>query len=184
MHFEGKKVIVVGGIAGMGRQVAIDIVDHGGSAVIVGLSKNRVDDAVAELSRRGHAWGIAAELTDRVMVADVQRALSEQHSNATLLVNSAGFFIPKPFLAYEAHDYDSYMELNHALFFASGLARSPARAAGTRISTSPQPAPATWGSRRSHCPTSTSRLKSLPSSDPVASRARHPVAQRRPDALA
>jgi NAD(P)-dependent dehydrogenase (short-subunit alcohol dehydrogenase family) len=117
MHFEAKKVIVVGGSAGIGRQVALDIVDHGGSAVIVGLSKDRVDDTVAETSRRGQAWGIAAELTDRAAVADVQRALSEQHGDATLLVNAAGFFIPKPFLEYDAQVYDSYMELNYALFF-------------------------------------------------------------------
>jgi NAD(P)-dependent dehydrogenase (short-subunit alcohol dehydrogenase family) len=118
MHFEAKKVIVVGGSAGMGRQVAIDVVDHGGSAVIVGRSKARVDDTVAELtSRRGEAWGIAAELTDRSAIADVQRELSEHHSDATLLVNAAGFFIPKPFLEYDAQSYDSYMELNYALFF-------------------------------------------------------------------
>ncbi|MCA2321315.1 SDR family oxidoreductase [Mycobacterium intracellulare] len=118
MHLEAKKVIVVGGSAGMGRQVAIDVVDHGGSAVIVGRSKHRVDDTVAELTnRRGHAWGIAAELTDRAAVADVRRALAEQHSDATLLVNAAGFFIPKPFLDYDAQFYDSYMELNYALFF-------------------------------------------------------------------
>jgi NAD(P)-dependent dehydrogenase (short-subunit alcohol dehydrogenase family) len=118
MHFEGKKVVVVGGSAGMGRQVAIDVVDHGGSAVIIGSSKGRVDDTVAELTdRRGQAWGIAAELTDREAVADVRRALSEQHRDATLLVNAAGFFIPKPFLEYDAAVYDSYMELNYALFF-------------------------------------------------------------------
>jgi NAD(P)-dependent dehydrogenase (short-subunit alcohol dehydrogenase family) len=118
MHFEGKKVIVVGGSAGMGRQVAVDVVDHGGSAVIIGSSKGRVDDTVAELTdRRGHAWGIAAELTDREAVADVRRTLSEQHRDATLLVNAAGFFIPKAFLEYDAQDYDSYMELNYALFF-------------------------------------------------------------------
>src|SRR5689334_12912185 len=104
MHFDGKKVIVVGGSAGMGRQVAIDVVGHGGSAVIVGRSKARVD-------------GTAAELTDRAAVADAQRALSENHSDATLLVNAAGFFIPKPFLAYDSQDYDSYLELNFALFF-------------------------------------------------------------------
>ncbi|AFJ36100.1 SDR family oxidoreductase [Mycobacterium sp. 5-140-3-2] len=118
MHFDGKKVIVVGGSAGMGRQVALDVVDHGGSAVIVGRSKARVDDTVADLTgRRGHAWGIAAELTDRAAIADVRRALAEQHSDATLLVNAAGFFIPRPFLDYDAQFYDSYMELNHALFF-------------------------------------------------------------------
>jgi len=65
MHFEAKKVIVVGGSAGMGRQVAVDIVRHGGSAVIVGRSKARVDDTVADpTGRRGHArWGVA-ELID------------------------------------------------------------------------------------------------------------------------
>jgi len=102
----------------MGRQVAIDVVEHGGSAVIVGLSNARVDDTVAELTnRRGQAWGVAAELTDRAAVADVQRRLSEDHHDATLLVNAAGFFIPKPFLEYEPQTYDSYMDLNYALFF-------------------------------------------------------------------
>src|ERR1700729_3549538 len=118
MHFGSKKVIVVGGSAGMGRQVAVDIVRHGGSAVIVGRSKDRVDDTVTELTGGGgRAWGIAAELTDRAAVADVQRALFEHHSDATLLVNAAGFFIPKPFLEYDPQFYDSYMELNYALFF-------------------------------------------------------------------
>ncbi|BBZ37079.1 SDR family NAD(P)-dependent oxidoreductase [Mycobacterium conspicuum] len=118
MHFQDKKVIVIGGSAGIGRQVAIDVVDHGGGAVIVGRSKARVDDTVAELeSRRGEAWGIAAELTDRAAIADVQRALSEQHGDATLLVNSAGIFIPRPFLEYDDQFYDSFMELNYALFF-------------------------------------------------------------------
>ena len=118
MHFDDKKVIVVGGSAGMGRQVAVDVIDHGGSAVIIGRSKARVDDTVAELtSRRGQAWAVAAELTDRVAITDVQRALSAHHSDATLLVNAAGFFIPKPFLEYDPQTYDSYMELNYALFF-------------------------------------------------------------------
>src|ERR1700758_1538379 len=118
MHFDSKKVIVVGGSAGMGRQVAVDIVRHGGSAVIVGRSKDRVDDTVTELTDGGgQAWGITAELTDRAAVADVRRVLSEHHSDATLLVNAAGFFVPKPFLEYDALTYDSYMELNYALFF-------------------------------------------------------------------
>jgi NAD(P)-dependent dehydrogenase (short-subunit alcohol dehydrogenase family) len=118
VHFQGRKVIVVGGSAGMGRQVAIDVVDHGGSAVIIGSSKGRVGDTVAELTDgRGQAWGIAAELTDRDAVTDARRTLSEQHRDATLLVNAAGFFIPKAFLEYDAQDYDSYMELNYALFF-------------------------------------------------------------------
>jgi NAD(P)-dependent dehydrogenase (short-subunit alcohol dehydrogenase family) len=116
--FDGKKIVVVGGSAGMGRQVALDVIDRGGSAVIIGRSKERVDDTVAEMTnRRGQAWGIAAELTDRSAVADVQRELSERHGDATLMVNAAGYFIPKPFLDYDAESYDSYLDLNYGLFF-------------------------------------------------------------------
>jgi NAD(P)-dependent dehydrogenase (short-subunit alcohol dehydrogenase family) len=116
-EFVGKKVVVVGGSAGMGRQVAADVVSGGGTAVIIGRSKQRVDDTVGELSNHGHAWGVTAELTDRDAVADVQRVLAEQHADATLLVNSAGFFIPKTFLEYDTEFYDSYLDLNYALFF-------------------------------------------------------------------
>ncbi|ABK70828.1 SDR family NAD(P)-dependent oxidoreductase [Mycolicibacterium smegmatis] len=118
MHLEGKKVVVVGGSAGIGRRVAADVVDHGGSAVVVGHSKARVDETLDDLvNRGGDAWGISAELTDRDAVTDIQRVLGEQHRDATLLVNAAGFFIPKPFLEYGQLDYDAYMELNYALFF-------------------------------------------------------------------
>jgi NAD(P)-dependent dehydrogenase (short-subunit alcohol dehydrogenase family) len=117
-EFDGLKVIVVGGSAGMGRQVALDVIDRGGSAVIIGRSRGRVDDTVAEvIDSGGQAWGIAAELTDRSAVIGVRRALSEHHRDATLLVNAAGFFIPKPFLDYDTQSYDSYLELNYALFF-------------------------------------------------------------------
>ena len=87
--------------------------------MIIGRSKARVDDTVAELRSRGggEAWGIAAELTDRSAVSDVQRAPSESRGDATSLVNAAGFFVPKAFLDYDAQFYDSYMDLNYALFF-------------------------------------------------------------------
>jgi NAD(P)-dependent dehydrogenase (short-subunit alcohol dehydrogenase family) len=116
--FERTKVVAVGGSAGMGRQTAVNAVEKRRSAVIIGRSKARVDDTVAELrSRGGEAWGIAAELTDRSAVSEVQRALSESRGDATLLVNVAGFFVPKAFLDYDAQVYDSYMDLNYALFF-------------------------------------------------------------------
>jgi NAD(P)-dependent dehydrogenase (short-subunit alcohol dehydrogenase family) len=117
-QFEGKKIVVVGGSAGMGRQTALDVIDRGGSAVIIGHAKDRVDDVVAELTnRQGQAWGIAADLTDRSAVTDVRHALSEHHRDATLLVNAAGYFIPKPFVDHDAETYDSYLNLNYAQFF-------------------------------------------------------------------
>jgi NAD(P)-dependent dehydrogenase (short-subunit alcohol dehydrogenase family) len=62
-------------------------------------------------------WGITADLANREEVERVQEALAVEHADATLLVNSAGFFIPKPYLDYEAADYDAYLELARSAFF-------------------------------------------------------------------
>jgi NAD(P)-dependent dehydrogenase (short-subunit alcohol dehydrogenase family) len=115
--FEGRKLIAVGGSSGMGRQSAEDVVATGGSAVIIGRSQARVDETVSALAQNGKAWGITADLADRDDVKRVQDTLAAEHSDATLLVNSAGFFIPKPYLEYDDADYDSYLELARSAFF-------------------------------------------------------------------
>ena len=115
--FEGQKLVVVGGSSGMGRDTAADVVAAGGSAVIIGQDQDRVDDTVKELAKDGTAYGITAELTDRDQVERVRQQLADEHADATLLVNAAGFFIPKPFLDYDGDFYDSYLELDRAIFF-------------------------------------------------------------------
>jgi NAD(P)-dependent dehydrogenase (short-subunit alcohol dehydrogenase family) len=115
--FEARKVVVVGGSSGMGRETATDVVAGGGGAVIIGRDQGRVDETVAGLAKQGSAWGITADLADRSQVEEVRRQLEGEHADATLLVNAAGFFIPKPFLEYDGAFYDSYLELDRAIFF-------------------------------------------------------------------
>jgi NAD(P)-dependent dehydrogenase (short-subunit alcohol dehydrogenase family) len=124
-QFTGRKLVVIGGSSGMGRQVAADVVAAGGSAVIVGHHPDKVEQAVAELSATGTAWGIAADLRDPAELDKVQAYLAGEHADATLLVNAAGVFRPLPFLEHTAADYDSYLELNRALFL---LTQTVARA--------------------------------------------------------
>ncbi|MFL6095582.1 MAG: SDR family NAD(P)-dependent oxidoreductase [Blastococcus sp.] len=115
--FEGRKLIVIGGSSGMGKTTAADVVAGGGSVVIVGRDQARVDETVTELSKDGPAFGITADLADHAQVESVRETLAREHADATLLVNAAGFFIPKPFLDYDEDFYDSYLELNRAIFF-------------------------------------------------------------------
>jgi NAD(P)-dependent dehydrogenase (short-subunit alcohol dehydrogenase family) len=115
--FAGQKLVVVGGSSGMGRDTAADVVAGGGSAVIIGQDPDRVKDTVKVLSADGRAYGITADLADREQVEQVRRQLAAEHTDATLLVNAAGFFIPKPFLDYDGAFYDSYLELDRAIFF-------------------------------------------------------------------
>jgi len=88
--FARQKLVVVGGSSGMGRQTAADVVAAGGSAVIVGQHAGKVDDTVQALAKDGPAYGITADLTDRMQVERVRQQLSDEHPDATLLVNAAG----------------------------------------------------------------------------------------------
>ena len=115
--FARQKLVVVGGSSGMGRQTAADVVAAGGSAVIIGEHADKVDDTVQTLAKEGSAWGITADLADRMQVERVRQQLAADHADATLLVNAAGLFVPKPFLDHDGADYDSYAELDRAMFF-------------------------------------------------------------------
>ncbi|MBA0052482.1 SDR family oxidoreductase [Streptomyces sp. AJS327] len=113
----GQKVVVIGGSSGIGHAVARHVLDAGGSAVITGRARARVDRAAAALSAHGDAVGLTADLTDRAAVDALRLRLTEDHADATLLVNAAGVFAPKPFLEHDARDYDRYQDLNRAFFF-------------------------------------------------------------------
>ncbi len=115
--FSGQKLVVVGGSSGMGRQTAADVVAAGGTAVIIGQDPGKVDDIVKTLAEDGKAYGITADLADREQAERVRWQLADEHADATLLVNAAGFFVPKPFLDYDGASYDSYLELDRAIFF-------------------------------------------------------------------
>jgi NAD(P)-dependent dehydrogenase (short-subunit alcohol dehydrogenase family) len=115
--FAGQKLVVVGGSSGMGRQTAADVVAAGGSAVIIGQDAGKVDDTVQTLAKEGSAHGITADLADRMQAERVCQQLAAEHADATLLVNAAGLFVPKPFLDHDGADYDSYAELDRATFF-------------------------------------------------------------------
>jgi NAD(P)-dependent dehydrogenase (short-subunit alcohol dehydrogenase family) len=116
-EFDGRKVVVAGGSSGMGKGAAANVVAGGGTAVIIGQDPRRVDETVAELGGQDRAWGMAADLADRNQVEAVRQWLAREHADATLLVNAAGFFIPRPFLEYDGDFYDSYLELDRAIFF-------------------------------------------------------------------
>ena len=115
--FEGQKLVVVGGSSGMGRETAADVVAAGGSAVIIGQDQDRVDDTVEALAKDGPAYGITADLADRMQVERVCQQLAAEHADATLLVNAAGFFLPKPFLEHDGPLYDAYPGLDRAILF-------------------------------------------------------------------
>jgi short-subunit dehydrogenase len=54
----------------------------------------------------------AGDLSDRLQVERLRQELADDRADATLLLNAAGRFVPKPFLDHDGPDYGSYLELN------------------------------------------------------------------------
>ena len=66
--------------------------------------------------------------------------LAGEHADATLLVNAAGLFVPKPFLDYDGACYDPYAELGHQAIGATPSSAYSLAKGGTAHA-HPQPGP-------------------------------------------
>ncbi|MDY0744667.1 SDR family oxidoreductase [Paucibacter sp. R3-3] len=116
-QFKGRKLLVVGGTSGMGLAVARQVLEDGGSAVIVGHRADKTEKALQGLSSLGQVWGVTADLSTEDGLTALLRTLKAEHGDIDLLVNAAGVFFPKPFLEHETADYEQYMQINKAFFF-------------------------------------------------------------------
>lgn len=115
--FLNQKLIVVGGTSGIGKATAKLVLQQGGSAVLIGRRADKLQTAVAELSQYGKVLGEQANIADPAERNALIDRLNRDHSDATLLVNAAGVFLPKTFLEHTESDYDLYLDLNKATFF-------------------------------------------------------------------
>lgn len=117
LEFQGQKLIVVGGTSGIGKAVAQLVLGQGGKVVLIGRRGDKTRAATAELAAHGPVFGETADISNPAERAALADRLDAQHGDATLLVNSAGVFLPKPFLEHTEADYDRYLDLNKATFF-------------------------------------------------------------------
>jgi NAD(P)-dependent dehydrogenase (short-subunit alcohol dehydrogenase family) len=111
--------LIVGGSSGIGLATARLLLGRDIKTVIVGNSPEKLEKAKRELSAFGHVEILQSNLYER---NEVQRiiAFAENHGrHIKYLVNAAGYFKPTPFLAHEHGDYDTYLDLNRAIFFIS-----------------------------------------------------------------
>ncbi len=101
----------------MGEAVAKIVLKNGGTAVLIGRREEKTKKAIAELTPYGPVFSETADITNRTERVALVNRLHSQHGDATLLVNAAGVFLPKPFLEHTEADYDRYLEINKAIFF-------------------------------------------------------------------
>ncbi len=111
--------LIVGGSSGMGLATARLLLERHIKTVIVGNSPEKLDTAKRELSAFGDVDTLQANLYEPNDVLRIV-AFAENHDcHINYLVNAAGYFKPTPFLDHTHKDYDTYLDLNRAMFFIS-----------------------------------------------------------------
>ncbi|RBP51152.1 SDR family NAD(P)-dependent oxidoreductase [Arenicella xantha] len=111
--------LIIGGSSGMGLESAKLLLKRNIKTIVVGRNLEKLNQARRELAEYGDLETMQADL---YQVEGIQRIV-ELANNSTqhikYLVNSAGYFKPTPFLDHSNDDYDTYQELNRAIFFIS-----------------------------------------------------------------
>ena len=90
--------------------------------IIVGRANKNLDKTKDELSAFGNVKTKAVNLFDMEEVKAFAASLSKDMPNLKYLVNSAGYFSPKPFLDHTEADFDIYHNFNKAFFFITQAA--------------------------------------------------------------
>lgn len=111
--------LIVGGSSGIGFATAKQLLQRGIDTIIVGSKIAKLEVAKRDLSGVGRIETLQADLYEASDVQNVVDFAANHNRYIKYLVNAAGYFNPTPFLEHSKKDYDTYMDLNRAIFFIS-----------------------------------------------------------------
>jgi len=111
--------LIVGGSSGIGLATAKHLIERNIDTVILGRSPTKLEAAKHALSGAGSVETFQADLYNAKDVQHVVDFASRHDRHIKYLVNAAGYFNPTSFLEHTKKDYDTYLDLNRAIFFIS-----------------------------------------------------------------
>lgn len=87
---QGKTALVTGGGQGIGRGISLALVTEGASVAVVGRTRAKLEDTVAEITRRdGNGLAIECDVKEEDQVAAAVAATVEHFGGLDVLVNNA-----------------------------------------------------------------------------------------------
>ncbi len=126
--------LIVGGSSGIGLCVADMLVAQEIPVAIVGRDEAKLANALRRWPSSASVEAVRADLQSDEGLDRLVALVTERGRPISRLVNAAGVFSPKPFMAHDRDDYDWYMRLNRAAFFVSqAVARNMAANGGGSI---------------------------------------------------
>jgi len=109
---DGRTAVVTGGTSGIGRMIADGLVDAGATVYVASRKADACARVAAELSERGTAVGIPADLSTQEGCRALAAAVAERESAVHLLVNNAGATWGAPLEEYPDSAFDKLWAVN------------------------------------------------------------------------
>lgn len=109
LSLAGKRALVTGGGAGLGRQMTEALAEAGADVVICGRRAEPLQEAAAALADRGFA--VSAAPADVTVQTDLER-LRDEAGSVDILVNNAGYSIRRPWQHVALEEWREVMAIN------------------------------------------------------------------------
>ncbi|WP_324732914.1 SDR family NAD(P)-dependent oxidoreductase [Pseudomonas paeninsulae] len=107
-----RTVVITGASSGIGLGLAKAYLARGFNVVGNARSEARLADAAEALGSDGRFLGMAGDIAHPDTAPRLIEHAIERFGQVDVLVNNAGFFLPKPFIDYTATDLDNLLATN------------------------------------------------------------------------
>ena len=123
MKLEGRKVIVTGGAAGIGRSIALAYADEGADVAIADIQFEKAGAVAALIREKGRkAAAIACDVGDSASVDAMINSAIAVLDGLDILVNNAGIIAPGTFWEVSDETWDKIIRTNLSSVFYSSRA--------------------------------------------------------------
>jgi NADP-dependent 3-hydroxy acid dehydrogenase YdfG len=96
LQIKEKLALVTGSTSGIGKAIAVKLLQEGANVIINGRSQERIDVVVQELQAFGTVYGVTADIAT---AAGTEHLVKAAHAtgDVDILINNVGFFEFRPF---------------------------------------------------------------------------------------
>ena len=106
----GRHALITGGARGIGRAIAVKLMEHGARVTLLGRDARRLQEAAQELP--GDVGVVAADVTDRGQIRDAFARARDRHGEVELLVNNAGAATSAPLHKVDEAHWQNMLAVN------------------------------------------------------------------------